>query len=88
MTFVITERCVGIKDTSCVESCPVDAIKPTLDDEEFDDVDHLFIDPATCIDCGACVPACPSDAIFAEADVPDQLKHYIAKNAGYFATAG
>lgn len=84
MTFVITQRCVGIKDTSCMEVCPVDAISPGLDDDAFEAVDHLFIDPVACIDCGACMPACPSDAIFPEDEVPEEWESYIEINAQYF----
>ena len=43
-----------------------------------------FIDPDECIDCGACEPVCPVNAIFPEDDVPDEWKHYIAINADYF----
>jgi ferredoxin len=44
----------------------------------------LYIDPAECIDCDACVEACPVDAIFADDQVPDEWQHYIAKNAAYY----
>jgi ferredoxin len=44
----------------------------------------MHIDPATCIDCGACVPVCPVSAIFLEADVPAKWQSYISKNAAFF----
>lgn len=66
MTYVITSACVDVKDQSCVEVCPVDCIHF---DEAFDAM--LYINPEECIDCGACEPACPVSAIFAEADVPE-----------------
>ena len=66
MTYVITSACIDVTDQSCVEVCPVDCI-------HFEEgVDHmLYIDPDECIDCGACEPACPVSAIFAEDDVPE-----------------
>ena len=84
MPYVIAEPCETAKDTACVEVCPVDCIHPTKDEESFESHDMLFIDPAECIDCGACEPACPVEAIFEEDAVPDQWKDYIAKNAAYF----
>ena len=45
---------------------------------------QLFIDPEVCIDCGACVSACPVEAIYADSDVPDKWKEYIDSNATYF----
>jgi NAD-dependent dihydropyrimidine dehydrogenase PreA subunit len=78
MTYVITEACIGTKDKSCVDVCPVDCIHGTDDDE------MLYIDPDECIDCSACEPACPVNAIYFEDDVPDELKHYIAINADYY----
>ena len=71
MTYVIAEPCIGVKDTACVDACPVDCIHPkkstTYDDgrPSFDEVSQLYIDPIECIDCGACVPVCPVSAIFA-----------------------
>lgn len=84
MTFVITQPCIGTKDTACVDVCPVDCIHPTKNDPDFGTAEMLFIDPAECIDCGACEPACPVEAIFEEDAVPDPMKPYIVKNAEYF----
>lgn len=84
MAFVIAEPCIGVKDTSCVDSCPVDCIHPTKGSPEFDQSPQLYIDPVECIDCGACVPVCPVSAIFAIEDLPEQWKHYAEKNAKYF----
>ncbi len=58
MTYIISEPCIDIKDRSCVDVCPVDCI------HEFDRM--LVIDPEECIDCGACEPECPVEAIFPE----------------------
>ncbi|MGW5515072.1 4Fe-4S dicluster domain-containing protein [Nocardia africana] len=86
MAYVITQRCVGIKDSSCVAVCPVDCIKPDPEDDRFSQVEQLYIDPDTCIECGACMPACPNEAIFAEEDVPEQWTGDIAANAQYFSS--
>ena len=65
MAYVIAEPCIGVKDASCVDACPVDCIHPkkntTYNDGRpgFDGVPQLYIDPVECIDCGACVPGLP-----------------------------
>ena len=79
MAYVITDACIGTKDRSCVDVCPVDCIH---DDGDVDQM--LYIDPDECIDCGACEPACPVSAIFSEDDVPDNLKAYVAINAQWY----
>ena len=84
MTFIITEPCIGTKDTACVDVCPVDCIHPTKDADDFETAEMLYIDPAECIDCGACEPACPVEAIFEEDAVPDKWKDYIKKNYDRF----
>jgi NAD-dependent dihydropyrimidine dehydrogenase PreA subunit len=84
VAYVITEACVGTKDNSCVEVCPVDCIHPTPDEPGYDDAAHLHIDPEECIDCDACVEACPVDAIFPEDLVPEPLESYLQINAKYF----
>ncbi len=78
MTYVIAEPCVGVKDGSCVDVCPMDCIHGNDKDEMF------YIDPEECIDCGACVPACPVEAIFAEGEIPEKWKLFIQVNADYF----
>jgi NAD-dependent dihydropyrimidine dehydrogenase PreA subunit len=85
MAFVITSACIGTKDTSCVDACPVDCIHPKKDNDQYSTIDHLCIDPAACIDCGACVPVCPVNAIYALDEVPGDQQEYVAKNAAYFA---
>ena len=70
MTYVITEPCIGTKDNSCADVCPVDCIHPAPGEEHHDEATILYIDPAECIDCDACVEACPVDATMAEDDVP------------------
>jgi NAD-dependent dihydropyrimidine dehydrogenase PreA subunit len=85
MPYVIVEQCIGSKDNSCVEVCPVDCIHPTPDEPGYDAVPHLYIDPDECIDCNACVQACPVDACLYTDDVPPEWERYIAENAAYFA---
>ncbi|MEC3957783.1 4Fe-4S binding protein [Nocardia sp. CDC153] len=84
MPYVITEPCIGSKDTSCYDVCPVDAIQPTPDATDFDNYDQMFIDPVACIDCGACSAVCPVEAIYNEDDVPQQWQSSIAINRRHF----
>ncbi|GEM84444.1 4Fe-4S dicluster domain-containing protein [Meiothermus hypogaeus] len=83
MAHVICEPCVGAKHRDCIAVCPVDCIHPKLEEDQGEVM--LFINPDECIDCGACVPACPVAAIFIEQDVPPQWQGYIEKNRDYFA---
>lgn len=76
MTYVIAEPCIGVKDQACVDVCPVDCI--------YEGEDMLYIHPDECIDCGACMPACPVEAIFPEAEVPAQWADFTKKNADFF----
>lgn len=66
MTHIITSLCV--RDSGCIEVCPVDCIVPGLPIEEWP---LYYIDPEVCIDCGACIPECPFEAIFTEDETPD-----------------
>jgi NAD-dependent dihydropyrimidine dehydrogenase PreA subunit len=75
---------VGTKDTACVDVCPVDCIHPRKDEAAFAEAPMLYIHPVECIDCGACVPACPVDAIFAFDETPRKWKQYGAVNAQYY----
>lgn len=84
MTYVITSPCIGVKDGSCVDVCPVDCIHPAAGEPDYDRYDQLFINPDECIDCGACEPACPVSAIFEESAVPAQEREFIALNAAHF----
>ena len=84
MAYVITEPCIGTKDTACVDVCPVDCIHPRKDEAEFEASKMLYIHPDECIDCGACLPECPADAIYAEHDVPAEHRDDIMRNAGFF----
>jgi ferredoxin len=68
MAYVVAEPCIKCKYTDCVAVCPVDCFR--------EGANFLVIDPDECIDCGACVPECPTQAIFEEGDLPDKWKNY------------
>ena len=80
MTYIITALC--LRDSSCVDVCPVECIIPGKPEAEWP---WFYIDPDTCIDCGACVPECPYEAIFEEDEVPSD---YTAKGGEYIARVG
>jgi ferredoxin len=71
--YVVCEPCHDCKYTDCVAVCPADCF--------YQDDAMLYIDPETCIDCGACLPECPVEAIFRETDVPTEWTHFVALNA-------
>jgi ferredoxin len=73
MTTVVTDNCRLCRFTDCVTVCPVNCFHG--DDE------MLYIDPEVCIDCGACIPECPVQAIFEEPDLPEDKAEWIAINA-------
>ena len=75
VTYIIAEPCIDILDKSCVDVCPVDCI------HEFDRI--LIIDPEECIDCGACEPECPVEAIFPEDALPDKWEPFVKINYAY-----
>lgn len=87
MPYIIAEPCTGVKDTACVDACPVDCIHPRKDEADFEGSSQLYINPVECIDCGACVPVCPVSAIFAEADLPEKWSHYAKINAEHYLKA-
>jgi ferredoxin len=68
MAFVVTENCQRCRYTECVDVCPVDCF--------YGDAEMLYINPDECIDCNACVPACPVEAIFSEDDIPDDQEKW------------
>lgn len=84
MTYIIAEPCIDTKDTACVDVCPVDCIHPTKSEPEFETENKLYIDPEECIDCGACEPVCPVEAIFEEAAAPDKWKHFTKIDADWY----
>ncbi|MFG6115690.1 indolepyruvate ferredoxin oxidoreductase subunit alpha [Halobacillus sp. MO56] len=76
MAFVITSPCQHEKAAECVDVCPVDCIEQG--EEQY------FIDPNTCIDCGACVAACPVEAIFDEHELPPEEEEQLEKAENFF----
>ena len=84
MPFIITDPCIETKDTACVDVCPVDCIHPRKDEPEFAASTMLYIHPEECIDCGACVPACPVAAIYESVDsTPAHQRSLVEANAVY-----
>lgn len=80
MTYVIALPCVDVKDRACVDECPVDCI--------YEGQRMLYIHPDECIDCGACEPVCPVEAIYYEDDLPDQWSDYYRANVEFFDDIG
>jgi len=76
VTYVITSSCVDIKDMSCIEECPVDCI--------YEGERKLYIQPKECIDCGACEPVCPVDAIYPDRTLPDDRVDDKEDNRAFF----
>jgi ferredoxin len=73
MTYVVTEACIKCKYTDCVDVCPVDCF--------HEGPNFLVIDPEECIDCTLCVAECPAEAIYAEDDLPENQRQFVALNA-------
>ncbi|HHY07220.1 MAG: ferredoxin [Lawsonella sp.] len=80
MTYVIAQPCVDVLDRSCVDECPVDCI--------YEGERMLYIHPDECVDCGACEPACPEEAIFYEDDVPEEWSAFTDANVDFFDELG
>jgi NAD-dependent dihydropyrimidine dehydrogenase PreA subunit len=75
VTYIIAEPCIDILDKSCVDVCPVDCIHEANR--------MLVIDPEECIDCGACEPECPVEAIFPEDALPEKWEPFVKINYAY-----
>ena len=96
MSFIIGKPCEGTCDTACVSVCPVDCINGPIfpegrgeevADMEIREKDMLYINPDECIDCGACVPECPVDAIYdseEEAIKKDGTDEYVKRNYKFY----
>ena len=96
MPYVITQNCAGTCDTACVQVCPCDCIAGPVELADIRAVPagergarfpglQLFIDPGECIDCGACLPECPAEAIYLDRDVPADRRADIERNARFFS---
>ena len=77
-TYIIAEPCVGVKDATCVEVCPVDCIHSEPEEDQY------YIDPAVCIACEQCVLVCPVDAIYLDNNVPPQWESYTERNRAFY----
>ena len=80
MTYVIALPCVDVKDKACIDECPVDCI--------YEGNRMLYIHPDECVDCGACEPVCPVEAIYYEDDLPVEFGSYYAVNVESFLEIG
>lgn len=80
MTYVIAQPCIDVKDKSCIEECPVDCI--------YEGNRMLYIQPDECVDCGACEPVCPVEAIYYEDDVPGEWREFPKINTEFFVEIG
>ena len=72
MTYIVNDNCIKCKYMDCVEVCPVDCF--------YEGENMLVIHPDECIDCGACVPVCPTTAIFPQDQLPEKWNEYTALN--------
>jgi NAD-dependent dihydropyrimidine dehydrogenase PreA subunit len=76
MPYFIAAPCIDVMDRSCIEECPVDCI--------YEGDRKLYINPAECIDCGACEPACPETAIFVDFKTPQEMAPFAGDNERFF----
>ena len=92
---VITEPCIGVCDTACVDVCPVDCIHGPVSLDDVREIPNeqraemlgsvqMYVNPEECIGCWQCIPACPVQAIFEDTEVPEKWRGYIAENARFF----
>jgi NAD-dependent dihydropyrimidine dehydrogenase PreA subunit len=79
MPYVIAAACIDVMDKSCMEECPVDCI--------YEGDRKLYINPKECIDCGACEPVCPVEAISQDRRVPADEAEFVTDNARFFSEA-
>jgi NAD-dependent dihydropyrimidine dehydrogenase PreA subunit len=79
VVYVIAEPCIDVMDRACVDECPVDCI--------YEGGRSLYIHPDECIDCGACEPVCPVQAIFYQDDLPAEWSEYAGDNEHFFTSA-
>jgi NAD-dependent dihydropyrimidine dehydrogenase PreA subunit len=80
MGFVIAEPCLDVVDKACVTECPVDCI--------YEGERMLYIHPGECVDCGACQPVCPTEAIYFDLELPKKWRPYIDATTEFFSELG
>jgi NAD-dependent dihydropyrimidine dehydrogenase PreA subunit len=76
MAYVIGSACIDVMDRSCMQECPVDCI--------YEGERKLYINPVECIDCGACEPVCPEEAIAADRRIAVEQREFVDDNARFF----
>jgi NAD-dependent dihydropyrimidine dehydrogenase PreA subunit len=82
MAYVITDSCT--KDELCVQACPVDCIHPKQDEGGFAEAPQLYVNPSDCIDCGACIPVCPTNSVYSLDDLPADMSAFAQLNANHY----
>ncbi|MGW6728007.1 4Fe-4S dicluster domain-containing protein [Nocardia sp. NPDC055029] len=87
MAFVITDICIGCKDSSCATECPVGCIHPQPGEQGYETAAQLYIDPVACIDCNVCSSVCPVDAIYPADLVPAEHAASVLANAVHYASS-
>jgi NAD-dependent dihydropyrimidine dehydrogenase PreA subunit len=80
MPYVITDACVDVMDRTCVDQCPVDCI--------YQGERMLYINPDECIDCAACEPVCPQQAIYNAEELPEERAGFVLIKAEFFQLGG
>lgn len=80
MPYVVTAACIGVLDRACIKVCPVDCI--------YEGGQMMYINANECVDCGACEPVCPMEAIYYEDDLPDEMAAFKDAGVDFFATIG
>src|SRR4051794_14999947 len=76
MPYVIASPCIDVNDKACVEECPVDCI--------YEGNRKSYINPKECIDCGACEPVCPVEAITQDRRVAAEDQQFVDDNRIFF----
>lgn len=80
MAFVVTQACVDVKDRSCIQVCPADCL--------YEGARMMYINPEQCINCGACEPACPTEAIRFDDEIEGDDEKFLGINAQFFDALG
>ena len=80
MTYVVAEPCIDVLDKACIDECPVDCI--------YEGARMMYVNPEECVDCGACEPVCPMEAIYYCDDVPERWSAFVPAATDFFARVG
>ena len=80
MPYIVTEACIDVLDRSCIKVCPVDCI--------YEGGRMMYVNVDECVNCGACEPACPREAIYFEDDVPEELQVFSEASRDFFKNLG